>query len=63
MARGHQEQIPLTDRYNLCGVSLWTMRLFQRIGYMRPIEYDSSLCRRVLYHLRTVTFISTHLGN
>lgn len=56
------ERIALSDRYNLCGVALWTMDLFRKVGYMRPVEYDESVCKKLIYHLRTLAFISTHFG-
>lgn len=56
-----KNRIPSTDRFNFCGVSLWTMNIFQKIGYMRPKEYDTSAWLKILYHTRTLAFISTHL--
>lgn len=56
------ERITLSDQHNLCGVALWTTNLFTWIGYIRPLEYDSSICAKMIYHARTILIASTHFG-
>lgn len=60
--KNQYERIPLSDKHNLCGVLLWTMDLFKRFGYLRPFEYDKNIWTKLIYHLRTASFISSHFG-
>lgn len=60
--KNQYERIPLSDKHNLCGVLLWTMDLFKRFGYLRPFDYDKNIWTKLIYHLRTVSFISSHFG-
>lgn len=62
MDKPAKERIPLSEKYYICGVALWTRELFQLVGYIRPQKYDSNGWMKLIYHLRSLAFISTHLG-
>lgn len=66
MERNPREWISLTPEKKsylyICGVAQWITNLFIKVGYLRTDEYDKNFFTKCLYHLRTITFISTHFG-
>lgn len=56
------ERIAISGRFHVCGVSLFIMDFFKTVGYIRPLEYDTSFFRKCLYHIRTLASVCFHLG-